>query len=290
MSVPRSRSRAAVSGPTLTPAQQLPGRRDANNIRRVIRRLLLPFGLAFLALAPVARAAISQTPAITDTRYSSYLLAVRPSAPGVHWRVIHTGGGLELVLGAGRTVQWNVIDLNDEIRLINHSGEKVTVFGYSQSDRNVAYDGGEYAQILANGTVQLNENSPAYYENQSFYETGVVVPPSASATAAPDWVTFAKTGTLYWHDHRIHYTTPVIPTFIKNRGVQHRQFVFDWYVPIAVGSTDGYLYGALYWNGEKPFAFPIAAIVAFIVIVVAGAAFVVFIRRRRRPVAPGEAF
>jgi hypothetical protein len=254
------------------------------------RRLLPLLALAFLAWAPVAHAAISQTPDVTDTRYSSYLRGVDPSVPGVHWRVVPSDGGLEILLGGGQSVSWRVIDLNDEIRLINRSDQTVTVYGYSQTDRNVAYDGGEYARILGNGTVQLNENSPAYYLNQSFYEQNVVVPPSASDTAPPDWVTFAKTGTLYWHDHRIHFTSPVVPPFIKTRGVDKRQFVFDWYVPIAVGSTPGYLYGQLYWNGEKPFSFPIGAIVAFVVVVLAGAAFVLVVRRRRRQIAPEEAF
>ena len=254
------------------------------------RRLLPLLALSFLAWAPVAHAAISQTPDITDTRYSSYLRGVDPSVPGVHWRVVPSDGGLEILLGGGQSVSWRVIDLNDEIRLINRSDQTVTVYGYSQSDRNVAYDGGEYAQILANGSVQLNESSPAYYLNQSFYEQDVVVPSSASDTAPPDWVTFAKTGTLYWHDHRIHFTSPVVPPFIKARGVDKRQFVFDWYVPIAVGSTPGYLYGQLYWNGEKPFSFPIGAIVAFVIVVLAGAAFVLVVRRRRRQIPPEEAF
>jgi hypothetical protein len=233
------------------------------------RRSLPVLVLAFLALAPVAHAAISQTPDITDTRYSSYLLRVYPVVKGVTWKVI---------------------DLNDEIRLINHSDETVTVYGYSQSDRNVSYDGGAYARILANGTVQINENNPAYYYNQSFYLAGVTIPPGVGDTAPADWVTFAKTATFYWHDHRIHYTTPVIPTFIKNRGVAHRQFVFHWYVPIQVGAIRGYLYGSLYWNGQKGFSFPVGAIVAFVVVVLAGGAFVVIVRRRRRPVAPGQAF
>ena len=254
------------------------------------RRLLPLLALAFLALAPAAHAAISQTPDITDTRYSSYLRGVESDLAGVHWRVVPSDGGLEILLGGGQTVSWRVIDLNDEIRLINHSHETVTVYGYSTSDRNVAYDGGKYAQILGNGTVQLNENNPAYYYNQSFYEQGIVVPSSASDTAPPDWVTMAKTGTLYWHDHRIHFTSPVVPPFIKKAGLDKRQLVFDWYVPIAVGSTPGYLYGQLYWNGEKPFSFPLGAIVAFVVVVLAGGAFVLVVRRRRRRIPPEEAF
>jgi len=233
------------------------------------RRLALAVGFAFVALASVAHAAVSQTPDITDTHYSSYLERVHPVVPGVSWRVI---------------------DLNDEIRLVNHSHETVIVYGYSPSDRTVAYDGSQYARILPDGTVQLNENSPAYYLNQSFYEIGVNVPASATDSAPPDWVTFAKTGTLYWHDHRIHFTSPVVPTFIQNRGVDKTQFVFDWYVPIQVGSTRGYLYGKLFWNAEKSFSFPIGAIIAFILVVMGGAALVIVVRRRRGPAPPREAW
>jgi hypothetical protein len=234
------------------------------------RRLLLAVALAFLASAAIANATVSQTPDITDTHYSSNLERVYPVVKGVSWKVI---------------------DLNDEIRLINHSHQTVVVYAYSASPSlGPNYSGGEYARIRPDGTVQLNENSPAYYLNQSFYIGGVVVPPSASATAPADWVTFARTGTLYWHDHRIHYTSPIVPTFVAKRGVQHRQLVFSWYVPIQVGSTKGYLYGKLYWDAEKSFSFPIGAIIAFIVVVIAGGALVIVVRRRRGGAPPREAW
>jgi hypothetical protein len=242
---------------------------DANKITPMVRSPWLLVAAISLALAPAAYASISQTTDITDTHYSSILERVYPTVAGVSWKVI---------------------DLNDEIRLTNHSHDTVTVYGYSQSDRNVAYDGGQYARILPDGTVQLNENSPAYYLNQSFYETGVSVPASATDSAPPDWVTFAKTATLYWHDHRIHYTTPIVPGFIKARGLDKRQFVFAWYVPIQVGSTRGYLYGKLYWNAEKGFSFPLGAIIAFIVVALGGVALVIVVRSRRGPTTPREAW
>ncbi len=231
--------------------------------------LLLPV-LAFLVFAPGASAAVSQTPDITDTHYSSVLERVDPVVKGVSWKVI---------------------DLNDEIELINHSGKTVTVYGYSRSAASVAYDGGPYARILPDGTVQVNEDSQAYYLNQSFFADYTNVPASATASGYPlDWVTLAKTGEFLWHDHRIHFTSPVVPTFIQQRGVDRRQFVFSWYVPIQVGSTRGYLYGKLYWNAEKSFSFPIGAIIAFIVVVLGGAALVIVVRRRRGPAPPREAW
>ncbi len=238
-------------------------------VRRVpsLPVLALLLALAFLAAASAARATVSQTPDITDTHYSSLLERVYPAVHGVRWKVI---------------------DRNDEIELINRSRLPVTVFGYSSSAANVAYDGGAYARILADGRVQVNENSPAYYLNQSFFADYANVPGSASASAVPDWVTLARTGTYTWHDHRIHFTSPVVPARVTDP--HRRTLVFDWYVPIQVGSTKGYLYGKLYWNAEKSFSFPVGAIIAFIVVVLGGAALVVVVRRRRGAAPSREAW
>src|ERR1039457_733606 len=138
------------------------------------RRLLLLVALAFLALVPVAYATVSQTPDITNTHYSSMLERVYPVVKGVSWKVI---------------------DLNDEIEVINHSGRTVTVYGYSQSSANGAYEGGPYAQILPNGTVQVNTTSKAYYLDQSFFANYANGPASAMASGHPlDWVGRGKAG------------------------------------------------------------------------------------------------
>jgi len=231
------------------------------------RRLLPAALLAALILAPVARAAISQTPDVTDTRFSSVLLGVHPVLAGVSWKVI---------------------DRNDELALINHSSQTVTIYGYSASPATVAYDGGQYARILPDGTVQVNENSPAYYLNQSFLAQTANVPASATATAPPNWVTLARTAQFTWHDHRIHYTGLGTPAVVTD--VHRRTYIFDWYVPIQVGVTRGFLHGKLYWIGERSFSFPIGAIIALIVIVIAAGAFVYVVRRRRGPRAPREAW
>lgn len=231
-------------------------------------RHLLPAALlAALILAPAAHAAISQAPDVTDTRFSSVLLGVDPVVPGVTWKVI---------------------DRNDELQLINHSTQTVTVYGYSASPATVAYDGGQYARILPDGSVQVNENSPAYYLNQSFLAETASVPATATATAPPDWVTLARTGQFTWHDHRIHYTSLATPTQVTD--VHRRTYIFDWYVPIQVGLTRGSLHGKLYWIGENSFSFPIGAIIAFLVVLVASGAFVYVVRRRRGPRAPREAW
>jgi hypothetical protein len=232
------------------------------------RRLLLGIALTALALAPAANATITQTPDVTDTRYQSILEKVVPVVAGVRWKVI---------------------DLNDEVQLTNHSGRTVTVYAYPGCPSLTSPCGGPYARILGDGTVQVNENSPAYYLNQSFFVNGANVPKSVSPTGSPaDWVTLARTATYTWHDHRIHYTSLSRPTEVTDPG--RRTFVENWYIPIRVGSRPGYLFGKLYWLPQKGFSFPIGAIIGLIVVVVGGAAFVVVVRRRRGPRAPTEAW
>jgi hypothetical protein len=229
---------------------------------RAARLALLAAFAVFAAPAVALAGSVSQTVSgaidATNHHYRSTLLRVSPVVPGVTWRVL---------------------DYNDEIELVNHSRDTVTVFAYSGNQ--------PYLQILANGNVELNENSPAYYLNQSFFAGGVIPPANATQFAPADWVTVAKTGMFLWHDHRIHFLSPLLPPAVKQRGVDKTTLVFDWTVPIAVGAIKGDLYGKLVWIGEKPFNFPIGAIIAFVIIVLASLALVVVVRRRRADT-PGE--
>jgi hypothetical protein len=87
-----------------------------------------------------------------------------------------------------------------------------------------------------------------------------------------------RTGEFEWHDHRIHWMSPVPPAKVKNKS--ERTLIFDWRVPIMVGTSKGAIDGQLFWTPESSKA-PLAVIILGIVIVVAGLVFVVFVRRRR---------
>jgi hypothetical protein len=163
-----------------------------------------------------------------------------------------------------------VLEFADRLVLTNHTGRTVTVYGYQ---------GEPYARVMANGTVQVNTRSPAYYLNQNFYGE-VNVPPSASPSATPDWTVIDRTGQLEWHDHRIHWMSPALPPQVKDKG--KRTKIFNWQVPIKVGAMPGTVDGQLFWVPEEDTKTPLAAIVALIVVVLAGLAFVFVVRRRRR--------
>jgi hypothetical protein len=227
------------------------------------RRLTLALIGAF-ALAPAGHAIANATSAPTQPSstsesdnpiddqgssydYRSYITSVTPKVRGL---------SLE------------VLEFADRILLRNDTGRTVTIYGYS---------GEPYARVQPDGTTEQNVRSPAVYLNTNFY-ADVTVPASAAASDPPKWVVVDRTGQFEWHDHRIHWMSPVTPPQVTDKG--RRTKIFDWSVPIAVGAQRGAIDGELYWVPENSKASS-AAIVVFVAIIVLGLAFVMWVRRRR---------
>jgi hypothetical protein len=176
---------------------------------------------------------------------------------------------------SGLSVQ--VLEFADRLLLTNHTGQTVTIYGYQ---------GEPYARVLANGTAEQNARSPATYLDQSFYGN-VKVPPLASPSAPPQWEVVDRTGQFEWHDHRIHWMSPLTPPEVKDKS--KLTLVFGWTVPIEVGTRKGAIAGQLYWTPESSKA-PVAVIVLGVAIVLGGLLLVLFVRRRRtRTAAAGAA-
>jgi hypothetical protein len=186
--------------------------------------------------------------------YRSNITSVTPNVPGL---------GLE------------VLEFADRLLLTNHTGQTVTVYGYQ---------GEPYARVLANGTAEQNTRSPATYLNTSFYGN-VTVPASANPSASPHWVVVDRTGQFEWHDHRIHWMSPLTPPQVKDKS--RRTLIFDWQVPIRVGTQMGGVSGQLYWTPESSRA-STAVIVLGVTIALLGLLFVLFVRRRRSRIAATE--
>jgi LPXTG-motif cell wall-anchored protein len=211
---------------------------------------------AIPALDARALAAESQSPLEDQGSSPNYRSLITSVSPAV--------GGVSL----------QVLQFSDRLQLRNASGQTVTIVGYQ---------GEPYARVRADGTVEVNKRSPAYFLNQSFYGN-VTVPPSASPSATPRWTVVDRTGQFEWHDHRIHWMSPVLPPQVKDKS--KRTLIFDWRVPIDVGSRHGNVDGQLFWTPQTS-STPIAAIVIGGAIVVLGLALVLFTRRRRgRPQGP----
>ncbi len=207
-------------------------------------------GLACALLALVTPAARAHG---GNADYRSVIDGVTPSVPGVEIEVRNYDSELEL----------------------RSSGHRVTIFGYEDEP---------YARVLADGTVQVNERSPATYLNEDRY-AATRVPALADPEAPPRWKRVDGSGTFVWHDHRMHYMASGTAPQVTDESRTTK--VFDYRVPIAVDGRQGAIAGTLYWVGpadtsKTPF------IVAGAAIVVLGGAAVLIVRRRRGAEAPAK--
>jgi hypothetical protein len=167
-----------------------------------------------------------------------------------------------------------VLNLDDRLELQNTSGKTVVVKGYQ---------GEPYARILGNGTVQVNHNSPAFYLNDDRF-AAVKVPANAKPGATPDWQVVDRAGRFQWHDHRIHWMSTVPPKQVTD--TSKRTKVFDWTVPVQVGSTKGSVTGTLFWAGSGGGGAPVGAFAGLGAIALLGLGAVMAVRRRRSDGAP----
>jgi LPXTG-motif cell wall-anchored protein len=181
-----------------------------------------------------------------------------------NYRSVITG-----VSPADNGVEFEVLDYDSYMQLRDRQGNEVVIYGYS---------GEPYARILKDGTVEVNQRSPATYLNDNRFAE-VKVPPIADAEAKPLWKQVDDSGTFIWHDHRMHYMSQSLPPQVKDTAKKTK--VFDYEIPISVNGTKGDIDGTLWWVGaantsSAPF------IVAGVAIVLLGGLAVLFVRRRRR--------
>lgn len=106
------------------------------------------------------------------------------------------------------------------------TGVEVIVPGYEREP---------YVRFMADGTVQENRRSPAFFLNSDRYARDAVPADvtAARATEDPDWVTVSRDGTWWWHDHRIHWMSDVPPL-----GLGPGDEVVDGVIPLDV-TVDG---------------------------------------------------
>ncbi|MBS1879937.1 MAG: hypothetical protein JST31_10510 [Actinobacteria bacterium] len=208
------------------------------------RARLVALLAAFALLAPAAVASAHGG----NPNYRSVITGVSPQTNGV---------------------EFEVLDYDSYMQLRDQHGHEVVIYGYS---------GEPYARILRNGTVEVNQRSPATYLNDSRFAQ-VTVPPIANAKAKPLWKVVDESGTFIWHDHRMHYMSQSLPPQVKDTGRKTK--IFDYKIPISVDGNRGDISGTLWWVGAASTS-PLPFIVAGIAIVLGGGALVLFVRRRRR--------
>jgi len=169
----------------------------------------------------------------------------------------------------------DVLNRDDRLLLHNTSGKDVVIEGYNEES---------FARVLADGTVQVNTDSPAYYLNDDRF-ADVDVPAGADGKGAPQWKEIARTGRYEWHDHRAHWMAKQRPPQVRDESVKTK--VFDWQVPIEVDGARGAIAGTLFWTPLPSEDLPLAAILFLAGLVIVACIAVAGVRHRRR--AGGEA-
>jgi hypothetical protein len=179
-----------------------------------------------------------------------------------HYRSVVTS-----VTPASKGVDVSVLNFDDRLLLHNTSGKDVTILDYQQKP---------YAQLLADGTVQVNTNSEAYYLNEDrLGETSV---PKNLGTE-PKWKQLSRSSRFEWHDHRAHWMGKADPPGLKDKSVKTK--IDDWTVPIKVADQQGTIAGTLTWVPLDEGGLPLGAIFAFAALLIALSIAVFVIRRRR---------
>jgi hypothetical protein len=168
---------------------------------------------------------------------------------------------------AGVTVE--VLNRDDRLLLHNTSGKDVVILGY---------DGEPYARVLADGTVEVNTDSKAYFLNQDRF-ANVEVPAGADSQGAPRWKQISRTGRFEWHDHRAHWMGTGTPPQVRDEGVRTK--VFEWSVPIELGGEQGAIGGTLFWTPPPGGDGPLRLIFGAAGAVIAVCIVVIAVRRRR---------
>ena len=188
----------------------------------------------------------------------------------------HGGGGargftstVTAVVPRAQGLDATVLESDDRIGLRNKTGKTIVIFGYER----------EPYLRLTPGAVYRNSHSPATYLNDDRYGR-VALPDQADPKAAPDWKQVANEPYYEWHDHRIHWMSPIDPPQVRRaKGVPHH--IFNWSVPIRVGEQRSALKGSLDYKPPPTSRFHAVFIVPLAALALGGAA--AWWWRRARP-------
>jgi hypothetical protein len=142
--------------------------------------------------------------------------------------------------------EFSVIGGDSFLQVTVQPGHEVEIPGYFDEP---------YLWIDRDGTVWLNQNSPAYYINLDRYGNADI-PGDLDAEGEPRWVQVGSGGQYAWHDHRSHWMSPDPPPVVSRT---ERQLIFPWEVPVLVDGQETVVHGELIW---VPSVSPVPAVLA----------------------------
>jgi MYXO-CTERM domain-containing protein len=99
-----------------------------------------------------------------------------------------------------------------------------------------------------------------------------------------------RTARLEWHDHRMHWMSRSLPPAVKDKS--KRTKVFDYAIPLQVGSQPASIRGTLFWEPDEGGGTPGGMFVGLGVLALVAIGAVGIVRRRRssEPVEGAEAW
>jgi hypothetical protein len=214
-----------------------------------VRRSLLAVGLAALAWSGSAAAHV--VPPGASSPYLSTVKRILPSAPGVFVAIM---------------------GFDDQVWLEN-TGPPLIVLGYSR----------EPYLLFDRTGVYENDHSPATYLNRDRYGR-LAVPAAAKPGAQPKWRLLTRGDAYNWHDHRIHWMSPIAPPVVRADSSKPHH-IFDWRIPIRVGDADHMILGSLDYRPTRDsnVVAKIAVAAAIALTVLAAMLVLVALWLRRRP-------
>lgn len=173
--------------------------------------------LVAITAAALALVVLTASPALADpaepTNYQSTVLRLTPSTNVAVFAVVGGDSFLEVTVSPGHAIE---------------------VPGYFEEP---------YIRIDADGSVWLNEDSPAYYINLDRYGQADI-PDGVDGEGEPRWLRVASGGTYAWHDHRSHWMSPDLPPVVSG---DDRQVVFPWEIPVVIDGQQAVIQGELVW-------------------------------------------
>ena len=184
-------------------------------------------GLALLGVLGAAVLAAPCAEAHYNTAklgYRSQVLALSPPIPGVKAKVLYG---------------------DDQVLLTDRSGKTIVIRGYS----------GEPYLLFKDNEIYFNSNSPSQYLNADRYAKAAV-PKNEKASAPPAWHRLVSGDVWAWHDHRIHWMSPIAPQMIRT-APRKRHHIFDWSVPATANGKRFLIKGSLNYVPPPKQNFPL---------------------------------
>jgi hypothetical protein len=207
--------------------------------------------LAFALVGAVVAAALAAPGADAHYNtarlgYRSHVLAITPRIPGVRAKILYG---------------------DDQVLLTNRTGKTIVILGYS-GEPYIRFQGNE---------IYVNNNSPSVYLNADRYGK-TPIPKFASATAKPKWLRLISGDVWAWHDHRIHWMSPIPPKPISD-APRARHHLYDWKVTATANGKRFYIKGSLDYVPPPQKKFPVNLAIALGVLVALGTAGLFGLRR-----------